>query len=152
MEVTEFLQALKQHNDKKLGYQIHLNSGDLEEESKRNKDVEFGDLYFTDCHTLGDTSLLAFGNSNREPIGHKEDGTNLYPSEINNGLFIDVSKIEAIEDVEKFEDWFMIPSSRVINVFMFPQNNNLDGNRNIITIGFMDFELCETIQTEKENM
>jgi hypothetical protein len=138
MQVTELLQALKHHNDKKGGYQIHLNSGNLEDVSRSNKDIEFGDLYFTDCHTLNNTVLLCFGNDNRKPIEQKPDGTNLYPSEINNSLFIDMKKIESIEDLKEFDDWFVFPSIRVVNIYMFPQNNNIDENRNILTIGFME--------------
>ncbi|WP_367568376.1 hypothetical protein [Lacrimispora sp.] len=138
MQAIEFLQALKHHNDKKGGYQIHLNSGNLEDVSKTNKDIEFGDLYFTDCHTLNNTVLLCFGNDNRKPIESKPDGTNIYPSEINNCLYIDLSKIESIEDLKEFEDWFAFPSSRVINIYMFPQNNDMVGNRNVLTIGFME--------------
>lgn len=138
MELTDLLQALKHHNDKKGGYQIHLNSGNLEDVSKSNKDIEFGDLYFTDCHTLKNTVLLCFGNDSRNPIETKPDGSNIYPSEINNSLYIDMNKIESIEDIENFDDWFAFPSNRVINIYMFPQNDDMAGNRNVLTIGFME--------------
>lgn len=138
MQATEFLQVLKHHNDKNGGYQIHLNSGNLEDVSKSNKDIEFGDLYFTDCHTLKNTVLLCFGNDNRKPIESKPDGTNIYPSEINNSLYIDMSKIEHIEDLENFDDWFAFSSNRVINIYMLPQNDDMAGNRNVVTIGFME--------------
>lgn len=138
MELTDLLRALKHHNDKKGGYQIHLNSGNLEDVSKSNRDIEFGDLYFTDCHTLKNTVLLCFGNDSRKPIETKPDGSNIYPSEINNSLYIDMSKIESIEDLENFDDWFAFPSNRVINIYMLPQNDDMVGNRNVLTIGFME--------------
>ena len=98
-------------------------------------DVEFGDLYFTECSTLRNTTLLCFGNMNKKPVAQKEDGTNLYPAEINSQIFIDMSKIEDIEDVKNFEDWFNFPSERVINIYMIPEIMN--GCRNVITVGFM---------------
>ena len=81
--------------------------------------------------------MLCFGNLNRKPIRQDEDGTNLYASEINSHMFIEISKIEHIEDVKDFADWFEYPSERVINLYMYPQNNNVDGCRNVLTIGFM---------------
>ena len=116
---------------------IHLNSGNLDVKSQRNTDVEFGDLYFTNCMMLQGTTILAFSNDKRQPVSHKEDGTPLYPIDSNGEVFIDVSKIESIENVAKYEDWFMLPTSRVINLYVFPENSNVDGHRNVITIGFM---------------
>ena len=138
MEVKELLGAIEKHNLSGNGYQVQLNSGNLDEKSNRNVDVEFGDLYFTECNTLRNTTLLCFGNMNKKPISQKEDGTNLYPAEINSQIFIDMSKIEAIEDVKDFEDWFSFPSERVINIYMFPQNEQINGCRNVITVGFME--------------
>lgn len=137
MDLTEFLGLLVSHNATNKGYQIQLNSGNLENKSNKNTGVEFSDLFFTECSTLRNTTLLCFGNSNRKPISQKEDGTNLYPMEINSQMFIDISKIEAIEDVKDFEDWFNFPSSKVINIYMFPENENMNGCRNVITVGFM---------------
>lgn len=138
MNLSELAKVLNEQNKKGGGYQIHLNSNNLEESSKRCTDVEFGDLYFTECNTHENSKLLCFGNMKRKPVDKKEDGTDLYPMEINNELFIDVSKIEDIEDLPEFEDWFSIPSTRVINLYMFPENNNMCGNRNVVTIGFME--------------
>ena len=137
MELKELLGLLVSHNATGKGYQIQLNSGNLENKSNKNTGVEFGDLYFTECSTLRNTTLLCFGNSNRKPVAQKEDGTNLYPMEINSSMFIDVGKIEAIEDVQDFEDWFEYPSERVINLYMMPEIMN--GHRNIVTIGLMDW-------------
>ena len=53
-------------------------------------------------------------------------------------MFIDLRKIEHIEEVKDFEDWFEYPSEKVINLYMYPQNNQVDGCRNVVTIGFMD--------------
>ena len=139
MKLTELLEALIAHNKTNKGYQIQLNSGNLEENSKKHTDVEFGDIYFTQCKTLrNNNTLLCFDNMNRKPIGQVKDGTNLYPSEINSQMFIETERIEAIEELQNFEDWFNFPSSKVINVYMLPENDNMDGRRNVVTIGFMD--------------
>ena len=137
MELTDLLGALVEHNKKNGGYQIQLNSGNLDEIANRNTDVEFGDIYFTECSILN-KSILCFGNGNRKPVSQKEDGTSLYPMEINSSMFIDLCKIECVEEVKDFEDWFEYPSERVINLYMYPQNNRVDGSRNIVTIGFME--------------
>lgn len=52
-------------------------------------------------------------------------------------MYIDVTKIESVEDVGDGLDWFLIPTSRVINLYMYPNNDNVDGHRNIVTIGFI---------------
>lgn len=67
MEFVELLSALKEQNKTGIGFQIHLNSGNLDEKAQRNTDVEVGDLYFTHYRMLHDGSILAFydeGNSN----------------------------------------------------------------------------------------
>lgn len=138
MEISELLKALNEQNNSGKGYQIHLNSGNLDKKSNKITGVEFGELYFTECSTLKNTTLLCFGNMNRQPVGKKEDGTNLYPMEINSQIFIDISKIETIEKVTDYEDWFSMPSSKVFNIYMFPENDNMDGNRNVVTVGFME--------------
>lgn len=138
MKLTELLEVLIAHNKTNLGYQIHLNSGNLEENSNKQTSVEFGDLYFTSCNTLQNITLLTFGNENRKPIYHKEDGTPIYSCDTNSRLFIDITKIEAIEDVKNHEDWFEFPSSRLINLYMLPENDDMTGHRNVVTIGFMD--------------
>lgn len=138
IEIADFLKALIDHNQTGSGYQIHLNSGDLDVKSAKNTSVEIDELYFTECSTLKDTTLLYFGNMGKKPIGQAEDGTNLYPIETNSNMFINISKIESVEDIEDFHDWFYLPSKRVINVYMYPENDNFDGKRNVITVGFMD--------------
>ena len=138
MELSDLLKVLVEHNQTNKGYQVQLNSGNLDEKSNKNADVEFGDLYFTECSTLKNTTLLCFGNMNKKPVAQKEDGTNLYPCEINSQMFLDMSKIEAIEEVKDFEYWFNFPSERVINIYMFPQNEQMNGCRNVITVGFMN--------------
>jgi len=137
MKLAELLKALLEHNRTNNGYQIHLNSGNLDDKSHKQTGVEFGDLYFTECSTLGNSMLISFGNMSRKPTGQAEDGTDIYPLETNNNMFIDISKIEAIEDVQDFEDWFELPSERVINIYMYPENDSMTGNRNVITVGFM---------------
>jgi len=129
MELTELLKALVEHNKTEKGYQIHLNGGNLDRNSNKHTDVEFGDLYFSECKALKESPFLCFGNVNRKPVSQSEDGTDI--------LFIDLSRIEKIEDVEDFQDWFVFPSERVINIYMFPEDKNLTGNRNVVTVGFM---------------
>ena len=139
MKLTELSKLLARHNESGKGFQIHLNSGNLDEKSQHNTDVELGDLYFTNCNMLKNTTLLSFGNNERKPVGFNEEiNQPLYPMEINSSMFIDIAKIEAVEAVENFADWFMFPSSRVINLYMFPENNNVDGHRNVVTIGFIE--------------
>lgn len=134
MELTDLLGALVEHNKSGKGYQIQLNSGNLDNEANRSTSVEFGDIYFTECSILN-KSILCFGNSNRKPIDQKEDGTNLYPMEINSNMFIDLCKVESVEAVKDFADWFEYPSERVINIYMIPEIMN--GCRNVVTVGFM---------------
>ena len=139
MELTELSNLLKEQNESGKGFQIHLNSGNLDEKSQHNTDVEFGDLYFTNCRMLGNTTLLSFGNNEKKPVGFNEEiNQPLYPMEINSSMFIDIARIEAVEAVENFEDWFIFTSASVINLYMLPQNNNVDGHRNVVTIGFIE--------------
>lgn len=138
MEISELLQSLTDHNETGKGFQIHLNSGNLDDKSNKNTDVEFGDLYFTGCQTLRNTTLLCFDNMSKKPIDHKPDGTSLYPIEINSEMFLEINNIEAVEEIQNKEDWFNYPSSRVINIYMLPENRNIDGHRNVVTVGFMD--------------
>ncbi len=136
MELSDFLKALNEHNKIGRGYQIHLNSGCLEKRSQKQTDIEFNDIYFTHCTLLGEMTTLCFDNSNKQPI--KKDGKRkLYPMEINSNMSINLSGIEAIEDVDNFEDWFELPSTRMFTIYMLPENDNLSGNRNIVTVGLM---------------
>lgn len=137
MNFIELARLLREQNDSGNGFQIHLNSSDIDEKSKRNTDVEISDLYFTNCGMLENVPLLSFNNDNREPVSHAADGAPLYPLEINCNVFIDVTKIESVEDVGDGLDWFLIPTSRVINLYMYPNNDNVDGHRNVVTIGFI---------------
>ena len=138
MEITELSKLLKEQNESGKGFQIHLNSGNIDEKGQHNADVEFGDLYFTNCKMLRNATLLSFANDNKKPVGFNEEiNQPLYPMEINSNMFIDIAKIESVENVKDFNDWFMFPASRVINLYMFPENNNVDGHRNVVTIGFI---------------
>lgn len=138
IEVSEFLKELSEHNKITNGYQIHLNSADFDDRSARNIGVEIGDMYFTECSTLKDTMILCFGNMNKKPVGKSEEGTDLYPIEINTDLFIDINQIEVVEQIDDCADWFSIPSAKVFNVYMLPEDDNLNGNRNVITIGLIE--------------
>ena len=137
MALAELLEALLEHNKTGNGYQIQLNSDNLDSTSKKHTDVEFGDLYFTECYTLNNSTLLCFGNMGKKPIEQSEDGKNLYPCEINSHMFLDITKIETIEEVKDFENWFNFPSEKVVNIYMLPENDNVDGKRNVVTVGFM---------------
>ena len=44
MELTTFLKVLVEHNKTNKGYQVQLNSGNLDKTANKNTDVEFGDL------------------------------------------------------------------------------------------------------------
>ena len=138
IEVSEFLKALSEHNKTTNGYQLHLNSADLDENSARNIGVEIGDLYFTECSTLKDTMILCFGNMNKKSVGKSEEGKDLYPIEIDTNMFIDINQIEVIDQVEDFADWFSIPSAKVFNICMLPEDDNLNGNRNVLSIGLIE--------------
>ena len=138
IEVSEFLKALSEHNKTANGYQVHLNSSDLDDRSARNIGVEIGELYFTECSTLKDTMILCFGNMNKKPVGKSEEGTDLYPIEINTDLFIDINQIEVVEQIDDCADWFSISSAKVFNVYMLPEDDNLTGNRNVLTVGFIE--------------
>ena len=122
MELTELLKALVEHNKTEKGYQIHLNSGNLDNNSGKHTDIEFGDLYFSECRALKESPFLCFGNVNRKPVSQLEDGTDI---------------LEKIEDVEDFQDWFVFPSERVVNIYMFPEDSSLTGNKNIVIVGFI---------------
>jgi hypothetical protein len=138
MKVKKLLKALKENSKNKGTYQIHLNSGNLEGRGNPNSGVEFSDLYFGEFRLLGDNSLICFDNTNRKPINKTEDGTDVYPMEIDNEVFIHINKIENIEELKEFEDWFTIPSTRVFNLYMYPENDSSDGNRDVVTIRFME--------------
>lgn len=138
MKLKEFSEVLKAHNDNGGTYQIHLNTNNLEGKNNCISGVEFNDLYFTNCGTLKtihDEVLLLFDNENVKPICQKANGTNVYPMEITSGMTIVVSKIEAIEEVEDPDDWFSYPSTRIINLYMLPETDDINGKRNIISIG-----------------
>lgn len=138
MKLEELLVALSKHNKSKKGYQIHLNTGNLDEEkSSKHMDIEISDMYFSNCELLKNTTLICFSNGGRDPIGQSEDGKPIYPCEVNSSMYIDLTKIEAIENVQDFTDWFEFPSEKVINLYMFPEDDYLDGNRNVVSIGFM---------------
>ena len=137
MELLELMAELSEHNKTERGYQIHLNSGNLDDASHKNTGIEFCDLYFSLCRTLRNSTLLCFDNSNCNPVCEKEDGTKLYPQESNSSLMIDIKRIEAIEKVNNPDDWFEFPSEKIINIYMLPEDGDLNGNRNVVSIGFI---------------
>ena len=82
--------------------------------------------------------IVCFGNMNKKPISKSEEGKDLYPIEINTNMFIDINQIEVVEEIDDCADWFSIPSLKVFNVYMLPEDDNLTGNRNVITVGFIE--------------
>ena len=70
--VEEFFKVLEDAKKKSAEYFLHLNSGNLEGKAGANNSVELADAYFTKYEVLSGM-LLAFSNSNRPPINHKED-------------------------------------------------------------------------------
>lgn len=137
MELLELMAKINEHNKTGRGFQIHLNSGNLDEKSNRNTGVEFNDMYFTECSMLRSSTLLCFSNANKKPIGKSPTGTDIYPLETNSSMFIDINKIEVIEEVENCEDWYELPSETVINLYMLPEDSPFTGHRNVVSIGFM---------------
>lgn len=138
MEILELMAELNKHNKTGKGYQIHLNSGNLEDNSCKITGIEFCDLYFSECRLLHNSTLLCFDNSTCQPVCEKEDGTKLYPQEINSSLMIDINKIEVIKQVENPDDWFELPSEKIINLYMLPEDDSVTGHRNVVSIGFME--------------
>ena len=65
MDLTELLGALVEQNKSGNGYQVQLNSGNLDKTANMSTDVEFGDLYFTNCRILN-KSILCCDNANRD--------------------------------------------------------------------------------------
>ena len=84
MELKDLLVELSKHNKTQKGFQIHLNTGNLDEgTSNKHMDIEFSDLYFSNCELLKTTTLLCFSNTGRKPTGQSEDGNPIYPCEVN---------------------------------------------------------------------
>lgn len=138
MEFSELINLLKQQNESGKGFLIHLNTDDLEEKSCRNAGIKFADLYFTNFTMLRNGTILVFENTNRKPVQYRKDGTPLYTIDSNSSMYIDVAQIEVIEKVQDDFDWFLMPTKQVVHLYMLPENNSLSGNRNVVTIGFMD--------------
>lgn len=126
--VEEFFKVLEDAKKKSAEYFLHLNSGNLEGKAGANNSVELADAYFTKYEVLSGM-LLAFSNSNRPPINHKEDGTPLYPVDSNTGLFIKMDKVVHIEEVANTEDWFVFPVKRMFHIYM--------NTGNVVTVGIL---------------
>ena len=138
MELLELISKINEHNKTGNGFQIHLNSGNLDEKSYKITGVEFNDMYFTECGMLRNSTLLCFSNANKKPIGKSPTGTDIYPLETNSSLFIDINKIEVIEQVKNPDDWYELPSEKIINLYMLPEDSTFAGHRNVVSIGFME--------------
>lgn len=138
MELLQLMAELNEQNKTGKGYQIHLNSGNLEDNSCKITGIEFCDLYFSECRLLHNSTLLCFDNSTCQPVAEKEDGTKLYPQEMNSSLMIDINKIEVIEEVKNPDDWFELPSEKIINLYMLPEDARSLQRRNVVSIGFME--------------
>jgi hypothetical protein len=129
MTIKTLLDLLVMHNTTNKGYLIHLNSDNVETTTGKNTDVEFSDICFSNCQMINE-KLLAFNNINEEPISHLEDGTPIYHMSTNSNMYINLNKINSIEDVEDKKDCFSMPTGKVVNLYMSYEN--------IITIGFME--------------
>ena len=141
MELLELSKVLKEHMEAGGTFEIQINSNNLDVTiSRRNTGIELGDLYFSECNAIMTSSedvLLTFGNMNAQPISVKEDGKKIYPMEINSGLTIDLSMVEALEEVTDIDDWFVFPPCRIINLYMVSEDGNVGGHRDIVTVGFI---------------
>lgn len=129
MTLTILLNMLVMHNKTNKGYLIHVNSDNVEIKMGKNTDIVFADICFTNCQMINE-KLLVFNNINEEPISHLEDGTPIYHMSTNSNMYININKVNSIEDVEDKADWFSMPTGKVINLYM--------SYGNIITIGFME--------------
>ena len=129
MTIKTLLDLLVMHNTTNKGYLIHLNSDSVETTTGKNTDVEFSDICFSNCQMINE-KLLAFNNINEDPISHLEDGTPIYHMSTNSNMYINLNKINSIEDVEDKKDCFSMPTGKVVNLYM--------SYGNIITIGFME--------------
>lgn len=138
MELLQLMAELNEQNKTGKGYQIHLNSGNLEDNSCKITGIEFCDLYFAECRLLHNSTLLCFDSSTCQPVAEKEDGTKLYSQEMNSSLMIDINKIEVIEEVKNPDDWFELPSEKIINLYMLPEEARSLQRRNVVSIGFME--------------
>ncbi len=126
MELLEFFGALVKQKKTGRGYQIHVNTADI---NNNGMDVEVSDLCFTDCTLLKSANLLTFDNSNEKPISYKEDDTPLYSIHSSEVLYLDVTQIEQITEMQDILDWFTFPVSRAIDIKLKSKSS--------ITIGFM---------------
>ncbi|WP_312045103.1 hypothetical protein [Anaerotignum sp.] len=135
--VQEFFDAALSH---KGGFQINVNSLDVPEiEQIGGLGMEFHDLYFRDVKPLANDELIAFGNDSIEATKIREDGVPCFPMECNAGLYLNKSKIDFVEKLDKdeFADMFELGiSTAIYNVYMLA--DDLGGKRNIVTIGFID--------------
>lgn len=130
MTLTILLNMLVMHNKTNKGYLIHVNSDNVEIKMGKNTDIVFADICFTNCQMINE-KLLVFNNINEEPISHLEDGTPIYHMSTNSNMYININKVNSIEDVEDKADWFSMLTGKVINLYM--------SYGNIITIGFMEW-------------
>ena len=137
MEIREFFEALEKQEETGNSFIISLNSQNLEENSGRNAGVELMNMFFTDSKLLCDNKLLCFSNMHRKPIGKTEEGIDVYPIDADSEIFIKTGKIAAIENVEDYENWFQVPCSKVVNLYMLQENDTASGHRNVVTIGFL---------------
>lgn len=138
-EIVKLINELKKHCENDGLFQIHLNSGNFEGRQYVSTGVEFFDIYFDSFDAIADSKILSFSNRKSQPINEKEDGTPLYDISINSGMFIDTFRIEHIAEMtkEEDEDWFICGGEKVFNVYLYPENNHMTGNRNIISIGLL---------------
>ena len=103
----------------------------LEDFAVRSEDEDIA--YFVRVLTVARKS----GGSLSSIIRHTADTMNLR-MEINSEMFLEVDQIECVEEVQDKDDWFNYPSSKVFNIYMLPNNENMNGHRNVVSVGFME--------------
>lgn len=115
--VEEFIDLLDEHNRTRKGYRIKTDNLEVM--------ARYGVLYYEDGK-----SYIFWGE-----MGKKQDEK--IPVHISTPMY-DTSKIEAIQEVKNNDDCFSCPLSKIFNIYLFSENDNNDGHRNIVTVGFME--------------
>jgi|GEM_PF-2526964 hypothetical protein len=124
----------------KGGFQVNVNSFDIPEIEKiGGLGMEFHDLYFRDVMPLASDKLISFGNCSIESTKISEDVVPFLPIECNSGLYINKSKIDYVEKLDKDEyaDMFELGiSTAIYNIYMLADTSG--EKRNVVTVGFID--------------
>ena len=131
MELLEFIGALDAQNKTGRGFQIHLGAEEIDDKSVL-KSVEFSNIFFKNTKIIRGGELLSFNNGDLN-----DEWESITHISSNNALFIDIQKIEYIEEEKNIEDWFEIPSEKVYHIYMSSEADHASAKRNALTIGFL---------------